>query len=80
MKKYLLKITILTVVVLIFSFRIYEKNNVNAKLPKEIFQRWKLNYGMANGLKIQGLSQSPNNDYEFKKMVNIFFIMKMELI
>lgn len=67
MKKYLLKITILTVVVSIFSFRIYEKNNVNTKPPKEIFQRWKLNYGMANGVKIQGLPQSPNNDYEFKK-------------
>ena len=43
----------------------YESDS-NSELPKEFFQRWKLNYGMANGEKISGLPKSPNNDYEFK--------------
>ena len=38
-----------------------------SELPKELFQRWKLDYGMANGQKIEGLPQSPINDYEFKQ-------------
>ncbi|MEI6866839.1 hypothetical protein [Flavicella sp.] len=38
-----------------------------SELPKELFQRWKLEYGMANGEKISGLPKSPNNDYEFKR-------------
>ena len=38
----------------------------NTELPKELFKRWKLDYGIANGGKISGLPQSPNNDYEFK--------------
>ncbi|WP_347922458.1 hypothetical protein [Pontimicrobium sp. SW4] len=39
----------------------------NSELPKEFFQRWKLDYGTANGEKINGLSKSPENDYEFRK-------------
>lgn len=43
------------------------KSDSNSELPKELFQRWKLDYGMANGEKISGLPKSPNNDYEFKR-------------
>jgi len=43
------------------------KSDSNSELPKELFQRWKLDYGMANGEKISGLPKSPSNDYEFKR-------------
>lgn len=39
----------------------------NHDLPNEFFQRWKLDYGTANGEKINGIPKSPENDYEFKK-------------
>ena len=43
------------------------QNKTHPELPKEFFQRWKLDYGMANGEKISGLPKSPNNDYVFKE-------------
>ncbi|MEL0454764.1 hypothetical protein WJN01_00890 [Flavobacteriaceae bacterium SZ-1-7] len=43
------------------------KAQKNSELPEKFFQRWKLDYGTANGKKIEGLPQSPNNDYEFKQ-------------
>ena len=43
------------------------KSDSNSELPKELFQRWELDYGMANGEKISGLPKSPSNDYEFKR-------------
>lgn len=43
------------------------ESNSDSELPKELFQRWKLDYGTANGEKISGLPKSPSNDYEFKK-------------
>ena len=43
------------------------ESDLNTELPEEFFQLWKLDYGMANGQKINGLPQSPSNDYEFKK-------------
>ncbi|WP_282032718.1 hypothetical protein [Winogradskyella eximia] len=43
------------------------KSDSNTELPEELFQRWKLDYGMANGEKISGLPQSPSNDHEFKR-------------
>jgi hypothetical protein len=45
----------------------YSESDSNKELPKELFQRWKLDYGIANGEKINGLPQSSNNDYEFKQ-------------
>ena len=42
------------------------KTDKNPDLPQSFFKRWKLDYGMANGGKINGLPSSPNNDYEFK--------------
>lgn len=70
MKNHTLR-TILLIGVLIFTHSCGVNKNVhshsNTELPKELFQRWKLDYGMANGEKISGLPQSPINDYEFKR-------------
>lgn len=41
--------------------------NSTSEVEKELFQRWKLDYGMANGQKINGMPGSPNNDYQFEK-------------
>ncbi|NVO31778.1 hypothetical protein [Hymenobacter lapidiphilus] len=38
----------------------------NSGLPKEFFRRWKLDYGTADGSKID-LSQAPHDEYEFKQ-------------
>ncbi|MBW1294056.1 hypothetical protein [Aquimarina litoralis] len=43
------------------------ESDLNSELPKEFFQRWKLDYGMTNGEKISRLPKSPSNDYEFKR-------------
>jgi hypothetical protein len=63
--------TILLIGILLFTYSCGVNKNVksdsNSELPKELFQRWKLDYGMANGEKISGLPQSPINDYEFKR-------------
>lgn len=45
--------------------QINSEKSFNAGLPKELFQRWKLDYGIAYGEKISGLPQPPSNDYEF---------------
>lgn len=41
--------------------------NSTTEVEKELFQRWKLDYGMANGQRIDGLPESPNNDYLFEE-------------
>jgi len=66
MKTYLLYIGDGTTAPLSYYFN-YKKNETNTALPQELFQRWKLSYGMANGVKISGLPESPFNDYEFKR-------------
>ncbi|WP_339703506.1 hypothetical protein [uncultured Marixanthomonas sp.] len=62
---------IILIGILIFTYSCGINKNVksdsNSELPKELFQRWKLNYGIANGEKISGLPKSPSNDYEFKR-------------
>jgi len=35
-------------------------------LPKEFYQRWKLDYGTLNGEKVSGYPPSPEQDYLFK--------------
>ena len=61
---------ILLIGILTFAYSCRAQKNSqpdsNSELPKELFQRWQLDYGMANGKKIIGLPGSPNNDYEFK--------------
>lgn len=52
---------------LIFTYSCGVKSDLNSEVPKELFQRWKLDYGIINGQKVNGLAQSPNNDYEFKQ-------------
>lgn len=63
--------TILLIGILLFTYSCGVNKSVksesNSELPKELFQRWKLDYGMANGEKISELPQSPINDYEFKR-------------
>jgi hypothetical protein len=70
MKNHTLR-TILLIGILIFTYSCGAQKNSesdsNSDLPKELFQRWKLDYAMANGEKISGLPQSPSNDYEFKR-------------
>ncbi len=70
MKNPILRITLL-IGILIFTYSCgaqkKSESDSNVELPKELFQRWKLDYGIANGEKISGLPQSPNNDYEFKR-------------
>ncbi len=43
------------------------KKDIRDELPKNFFQRWELNYGMANGQKVSDLPKSPSNDYKFNK-------------
>jgi len=63
------KILLIAILALTYSCRAQNKtgSDSDSELPKELFQRWKLDYGMANGQKISGLPQSPTNDYEFKQ-------------
>lgn len=52
---------------MIYSCGGQKKSNSISDLPKEFFQRWKLDYGIADGNKMNGLPRSPINDYEFKR-------------
>lgn len=69
MKKTLRIISLIAIITFINSCVAQKtsESNLILELPEEFFQRWKLDYGMANGQKISGLPQSPSNDYEFKK-------------
>jgi len=74
MKKTLRIILLIGILVFTYSCGTQKnsKSDSNSELPKELFQRWKLDYGMANGQKINGLPKSPNNDYEFKRHGEFF--------
>ncbi len=63
------KILLIGILALTFSCGAQNKAGSDSvsELPNELFQRWKLDYGMANGQKISGLPKSPNNDYVFKQ-------------
>lgn len=69
MRKSIKALLIIVILILTYSCEAQKKSesNSNSELPKELFQRWKLDYGTAHGEKISGLPKSPNNDYEFKK-------------
>ncbi|WP_298760638.1 hypothetical protein [uncultured Psychroserpens sp.] len=69
MKKPLRILLLIEILIFICSCGV-KKNSESissSELPNELFQRWKLDYGMVNEKKISGLSKSPNNDYEFKR-------------
>tara|TARA_R110002073_G_scaffold336058_1_gene530062 strand:+ start:1559 stop:1990 length:432 start_codon:yes stop_codon:yes gene_type:complete len=69
MEKPLRIIILIGILIFTYSFGAQKKieSDSNPEFPNELFQRWKLDYGMANGEKISGLPQSPSNDYEFKR-------------
>lgn len=66
----ILRLTLLTYI-LSFAYSCQPKKQTETSLDysfsKEFFQRWKLDYGMAENQKIKDLPKSPINDYEFKK-------------
>ena len=63
------KIILIGILIFTYSCGINKdvKSESNTELAEELFQRWELDYGMANGEKIIGLPKSPSNDYEFKR-------------
>ncbi|GHA22960.1 hypothetical protein GCM10007103_00020 [Salinimicrobium marinum] len=63
------KLLLIAILTLTYSCRAQNKPGSDSvsELPNVIFQRWKLDYGMANGQKISGLPQSPNNDLVLKQ-------------
>ena len=69
MKKSLRTILLIGILTFVYSCGAQKnsESDSNSELPKELFQRWKLDYGVANGEKINGLPESPINDYEFRR-------------
>lgn len=66
MKNIVLIASIVATVIVVSAFK-QANRSISDDVPKEIFQRWKLDYGESEGVRISGLPQSPDFDYLFKE-------------